>query len=174
MLLDRYLGIQSHLYLGQALKASNYDDYTAKGLELVRLYFPELYILALLKCKSRHWKSTYSNIDDLYNNLCHKIGFNRFKANTCGDRLNRYFCLKEPFIDNEVFQQTIENFKNDPYSFNIHNRQIFEIDISEYISLRNQEISLLNSHNITSDNLAFGSFTDMTKDVFNSIFKNEI
>jgi hypothetical protein len=109
-------------------------------------------------------------IEDLYANLCHKIKFDRFRASFIADSLDNHFRLKEPLIDDAIFQEELELSKHQYINY----REFFERDASEYISLRNKSISLLIKHNINADNLAFGNFFDMTKDLYNGLFKNEI
>ena len=163
MFLDRFFGIEQHLYLSDAIKAYGFDDWRGESLELVRLYFPELYILAVLKCKKRHWKRTVTNVSDLCDNLCKKINFNLSKARVPAKGLQARLNLEEPFSNMHI--EDCERISQKD--------KLFKLYFNEYITLRNKSIALLNSHNINPQNLAFGSFIDMTMVVYGQIFKNE-
>ena len=170
MLFYRYFGIQV-LALGTGLKSVAFEQMTNSSLELVRLYFPELFVLSILKCKKKLWKLTVNNIDDLYANLCHKIDFDRFKANAIALNIHHKLQLKNPLFNydrnnNKEIQNLIGDWGEE--------WKVDEVSWAEYVKIRSESISSLIQANISPDNLDFGGFFDRGKETFNALFKGKI
>jgi len=150
MFFDRYFGIEGHLYIGSAIRSSELDYERSKWVNLVRLYYPELFILAVMKCKKKLWKLTTRNINDLILDLSNKIDFEIFKANALVHFVQHDLKLKEPLIDMNVDISEL-------LGYNVSN-PILEEYFNKYKSFRLKMLSLLSLYNINPDNLNFGNF----------------
>ncbi len=132
-----------------ALRGYELDSERGKWITLIRLYYPEIYILAVLKCKKKLWKLTTSNLDDLILSLCKKIGFDISKANAIAFYVQQTLELKEP-ITNKI-TESIE--------FKYYLQEgLFSTHFDQYKAFRERMLTLLENHNINPNNLDFRNY----------------
>ncbi len=149
MFFDRYFGIEGHIWMSGALRGYELDTERAKWVNLVRLYYPEIFILAVLKCKKKLWKKTTRNIDALILSLCKKIGFDISKANAIAFYVQHTLDLKEP-ITNKITESSDFQYYLQEGLFSTH--------FDQYKAFRTKMLNLLEKYDINPNNLNFSNF----------------
>lgn len=154
MFFDRYLGLQGHLYIGGALKMNYYNNLTAITVNNYRIYFPELFVMAALKCKKKLWRRTANNLDDLIIDLGRRIEFDVRLAQANISELQKFLRLKAPILEEPFTSLPIDNANYDDRW--IASRD-FSFTYTRYDKDRKDSIRQLIYHNIHPDNLDFGN-----------------
>jgi hypothetical protein len=162
----RFIGLDFNLLTGMVLRSADDDERRQPSLNLIRVFFPELYTLSVLKCKNKHWKLSAHNIEGLYLSLCNKIGFDYYKANILISELSTTFSVSEHLKFDGILNTEIE-FSRCSIGYE---KDLLNSYLSEYISLRNKSVMLLRENHINQHNLAFGSFIDTTKNFIKLLY----
>jgi hypothetical protein len=169
MISDRYFGVK-FIYspLWSRLSSDlSMESRVSADLWLIRVYVPELYYLAVLKCKKKLWSCTSNNVNDLYTRLCKKINIDvsiPFLEEV--DRILNNYLLRDgrPLILNELesildSNLPISSFTSEHFARNIH----YLSTLHKYLNLRMDTMASLRKHNIDPENLNFGGIKDFFK-----------
>ena len=158
---DRYFGIEFQYFDSKSIsQSSSYERMRADELNIVKLYYPDIYFLAVLKCKEKLWKLTINNVYDLVHALCKKIEFDISLAVRKASSIQSITHRNEPFAAEHI--NLYFNTGSSLYTYLFKKLELKRLD-NECRSMNEKASSLLIKHDINPDNLAFGSIIDNVK-----------